>query len=406
MTPLALTGSAIAVAGAPRSKRRMLLRLRTPRANAGAALDQRDGALIKDEEDFIAARNGGYRTAIFVGDAPGTIEGEAFDVTVRLGSQFGYLAAGDIIGLDQGSRRLRVLYRRASKHNAFLVTERCNHYCLMCSQPPRKVNDGWILDEIAECIELIDAATDTIGFTGGEPLLEWRRFINVLVKARDQLPKTAVHVLTNGRAFASDEVASAWAAVAHKRLSAGIPLYGAVDALHDYVVQARGAFEDTVLGILRLKDKGQRVEVRVVLHAITAPRLRETCAWLARNLPFVDHVALMGLENTGFALANQDLLWIDPIDYRADLACGVDMLRAAGVNVSIYNLPLCLLDRSVWDVAVQSISDWKNGYVAECDGCAAQSRCAGFFSTGRPRMSRGIRAIPAAELQTRASSTV
>jgi hypothetical protein len=132
-----------------------------------------------------------------------------------------------------------------------------------------------------------------------------------------------------------------------------------------------------------------------VLHAVTAPRLRETCAWLARNLPFVDHVALMGLENTGFALANQDLLWIDPLDFQADPACGADMLRSAGVNVSIYNLPLCLLDRSVWDVALQSISDWKNGYLPECDGCAARSRCAGFFSSGQPRMSRGIRQIKA-----------
>jgi His-Xaa-Ser system radical SAM maturase HxsC len=165
------------------------------------------------------------------------------------------------------------------------------------------------------------------------------------------------------------------------------------------VVQARGAFDETVLGILRLKDKGQRVEVRVVLHAVTAPRLRETCTWLARNLPFVDHVALMGLENTGFAIANQDLLWIDPLDYRADLTHGVDLLRAAGVTVSIYNLPLCLMDRSVWDVAVQSISDWKNGYLPECDSCAARPRCAGFFSTGRPKMSRGIKPISASAFE-------
>jgi hypothetical protein len=67
----------------------------------------------------------------------------------------------------------------------------------------------------------------------------------------------------------------------------------------------------------------QRVEVRVVLHALTAPRVVETCRWLARNLPFVKHVALMGLENTGFALANADELWIDPIDYREGLAEGV-----------------------------------------------------------------------------------
>jgi hypothetical protein len=67
-----------------------------------------------------------------------------------------------------------------------------------------------------------------------------------------------------------------------------IPLYSAVDHLHDYVVQARGAFDETVLGILKLKDRQQRVEVRVVLHSLTAPRIEETCRWLSRNLPFVD----------------------------------------------------------------------------------------------------------------------
>ena len=391
MTPLALTGSAIAVTGTARSNRRMVLRLRSPHT---VASDERDGALVRDREELTIALGRGFKSAVLLEEFPGLPgAGEGLGFTMQLGPRFGHLGDGDIIGIDPGSRRLRVLYRRASQHNAFLVTERCNHYCLMCSQPPRKVDDGWILDEIAECIELIDPATKTIGFTGGEPLLEWRRFIALLGTVRDRLPETAVHVLTNGRAFASNEVASAWAAIEHKRLMAGIPLYSAVDAVHDYVVQARGAFDDTVLGILRLKDKGQRVEVRVVLHAVTAPRLQETCAWLARNLPFVDHVALMGLENTGFALANQDLLWIDPLDYQADLACGANMLRAAGVNVSIYNLPLCLLDRSVWDVAVKSISDWKNGYLSECDGCDARERCAGFFSTGRPRISRGIKPI-------------
>ena len=139
-----------------------------------------------------------------------------------------------------------------------------------------------------------------------------------------------------------------------------------------------------------LKNRGQAVEIRIVLHAITAPRLRETCAWIARNLPFVDHVALMGLENTGFAIANQDLLWIDPVDYRDQLAAGVDVLSTSGVNVSVYNLPLCVLDPRVRPFAVQSISDWKNAYLPECDDCSVRRDCAGFFSTGRPKFSRGI----------------
>jgi His-Xaa-Ser system radical SAM maturase HxsC len=200
-------------------------------------------------------------------------------------------------------------------------------------------------------------------------------------------------VLTNGRAFASPEVADAWAAVANPKLSAGIPVYATVDHIHDYVVQARGAFDETILGILQLKDRGQRVEIRVVLHAITAPRLRETCSWIARNLPFVDHVALMGMEHTGFAIANDDMLWIDPLDYQEQLKAGVEVLSAAGVNVSVYNLPLCVLDAGVRPFAVQSISDWKNAYVEECDACTVRDQCAGFFSTGRPRFSRGIAAI-------------
>src|SRR5271169_2850823 len=101
---------------------------------------------------------------------------------------------------------MRVLYRRASKHSAFLITERCNHYCLMCSQPPRDVNDGWILDEIKAALLLIDRETESLGFTGGEPLLDCKSFIALLEDCRACLPNTAIHVLSNGRAFADSAV--------------------------------------------------------------------------------------------------------------------------------------------------------------------------------------------------------
>jgi His-Xaa-Ser system radical SAM maturase HxsC len=263
----------------------------------------------------------------------------------------------------------------------------------MCSQPPKDVNDDWILDDIEQALPLIDKETRSLGFTGGEPLLNYRRFVNILRVCGEVLPSTAVHVLSNGRAFADSTVASAWAHVQHPNLTVGIPNYSAIDHIHDYVVQAHGAFDETVLGILKLKDRHQRVEVRVVLHAITAPRIVETCRWLARNLPFVDHVALMGLENTGFAIANDELLWIDPIDYRDELALAADILESARVPFSIYNLQRCVIAPSVWPHAAQSISDWKNGYVDECDNCIEKPRCSGFFTSGRPRTSRGIRAI-------------
>ena len=223
------------------------------------------------------------------------------------------------------------------------------------------------------CLPLIDSSTATLGFTDGEPLLDWPRFVGLLAQARDWLPSTTLHVLTNGRVFATAEVVAAWSALLHPDLTAGIPIYAAVNHVHDYVVQS-GAFDETVLGVLRLKNRGQCVEVRVVLHAVTVPRLVETAAWLARNLPFLDHVALMGLEHTGFAIANHNRLWIDPVDYRAQLTRAVAILRDARLPVSVYDLPLCLLDDSVWPVAVQSISDWKTGYLPACDACPVRSR--------------------------------
>ena len=79
----------------------------------------------------------------------------------------------------------------------------------------------------------------------------------------------------------------------------GIPIYGAEPSLHDYVVQADGAFDETVRGIMNLAQLEQRIEIRVVIHKQTAPALVEIAEFIARNLPFVEQVALMGLEMIG-----------------------------------------------------------------------------------------------------------
>jgi hypothetical protein len=81
------------------------------------------------------------------------------------------------------------------------------------------------------------------------------------------------------------------------------------------------------------------------------------------------------------------------MDYRDQLAEAVHILAASKVSVSIYNLQRCVLARSTWPYAAQSISDWKNAYLPECNRCNEKPRCSGFFTTGRPRYSRGIQAI-------------
>jgi His-Xaa-Ser system radical SAM maturase HxsC len=390
---LPLYGTVTLSAGFRPNSARSVVRLRS--INSTAERHAADFALVKTRDEVLRAIEADWPSIFVASDrsiesrVPDSFGGRLIAVPLK----FNYLADGDVLGFDHSSRKFRTLFRRNSAHNSFLVTERCNNYCLMCSQPPKDVDDRWILKEIKESLPLIDPATRALTFTGGETLSDWEDFIGVLNECRDRLPATAIQVLTNGRAFANSEIVDAWKDIGHPNLMAGIPVYASVDHIHDYVVQAKGAFDETVLGIPKLKDRGQRVEIRVVLHALTAPIIEETGRWIARNLPFVDHVALMGLENTGFAIANDAMLWMDPVDYGDGLARAVDHLSAAGVNVSVYNLPKCVLPKSVWPHALQSISDWKNGFVEECNRCDEKNSCSGFFTTGRPRFSRSVRAI-------------
>jgi His-Xaa-Ser system radical SAM maturase HxsC len=168
--------------------------------------------------------------------------------------------------------------------------------------------------------------------TGGEPTILGDKFFRLVSTIKAYLPTTSVHVLSNGRTFKDVTLAQKLASIAHPDLMLGIPLYSDVASLHDFVVQADGAFDETIAGILNLKRYGQRIELRVVIHAQTYKRLPQLAEFIVRNLQFVDQVSLMGLEPTGFALANLSEMWIDPYDYQNELeraGQGIDLQSSA-----------------------------------------------------------------------------
>ncbi len=170
----------------------------------------------------------------------------------QLSREYAYLDEGDILRVDPSSGSIRCLYRRTSPHNTILLTERCDHYCLMCSQPPIATDDSWLLDEAMSLIGMIPAETEALGISGGEPTLYGIRFIELLQSIKAKLPSTALDVLSNGRAFKDMAFAKQYAEVQHPDLLIGIPVYSDDPVRHDYVVQSRGAFDDTIRGILNL----------------------------------------------------------------------------------------------------------------------------------------------------------
>lgn len=301
-----------------------------------------------------------------------------------------YLGDKDVVLLTP-SGRVNVLYRRSSEHNTILMTERCNSFCLMCSQPPKTEDDSWRVETILRLLELIDLEAREIGLSGGEPTLLGDDFLRIVSKAEEQLPETSLHVLTNGRQFKNAGFAYRLGLIRHHDMMLGIPLYSDVDRIHDYVVQAKGAYDETLLGFYNLAKANVRLELRVVLHKQTYKRLPQLAEFVARNLPFVEHVALMGLEMFGFTLWNLDALWIDPVEYQSELEAATLCLAERGMNVSIYNHQLCTIPRSIWPFARKSISDWKNVYLDACTSCEVRSFCGGLFQSATKRHSGFIR---------------
>jgi His-Xaa-Ser system radical SAM maturase HxsC len=342
-------------------------------------------ACLIDGESAVACGHRVYLTRHPDTRAPGP--------AIQLPPELGHLAAGDIISISADGRRVTVLWKGTATHNSILLTEQCDNYCLMCSQPPKDREDSWLFDRAKRIIDLLPPSARSIGLTGGEPTLHADALINLLEHCHLTAPGLQLHLLSNGRRFADTEFSRRYAQIDHADIMAGIPVYAPEPGLHDFIVQAPGAFEETIHGLLNLAALGQRIEIRVVIQRHNVPVLGELAVFIARNLPFVDQVALMGLEMTGLARPNYADVWIDPADYQPQLLGATRTLADARILTKIYNHQLCVLDKQLWPYAVRSISDWKNDYLDLCDPCSLKHACGGVFTTSGNRLSRHLQPV-------------
>jgi len=166
---------------------------------------------------------------------------------------------GDILKLGFRNGYVQSLFRVNSQHNTIFITDQCNSNCIMCSQPPKDIDDSELIRDHLRLVSLIPNTTDELGITGGEPTLLREGLFQVLEACRDKLPNTKLHMLTNGRLFYYRWFTEQMAKVNHPNLTLGIPLYSDISSHHDYVVQAKGAFDQTMV------EKGVKIFVKIIL---------------------------------------------------------------------------------------------------------------------------------------------
>ncbi len=290
------------------------------------------------------------------------------------------LLEGDVVEVTPGRAGIHVLFRESDVHHTVFLTNRCNSRCLMCSQPPTRQDDSWLADEAIRVAMHMRVSPRTVGFTGGEPLILGSRLREVLDAFIQYHPNTQFDLLTNGRLLADSKLAHALLHEIKHPITWLVPLYGHADFLHDFVVQAPGAFDQTIEGLLTLQSYGQPIQLRIVLIEPVLRILPELCDFICRNLPFVSEVALMGCEPIGFALANRDTCEVDIHEWHKEMEAAVHRLVQGGLRPVLMNLPLCVIPRELWRFAHQSISDWKRVFIAECASCVVKNDCSGLFA--------------------------
>jgi His-Xaa-Ser system radical SAM maturase HxsC len=301
------------------------------------------------------------------------------------------LSDGDVIEIFPDGT-INVLYQINSCHNIIFVTSRCDCNCIMCPQPVDK-GEGSLTEVNLNLISLISKSTKELALTGGEPTAPGNDLFRLILACRDLLPQTDLLLLTNGRKFANYEYARFFSSLRHPNITVGIPLYGDNNIEHDRIMGSKGAFDQTIQGILNLASFTNQIEIRTVIHKLTFDKLLRLSEFVYRNLTFVKHIAFMGLETIGRGRENFDLLWIEPKEICPTLEKAVHYLVQRGMNPSIYNIPLCLLPKSLWRYARRSISEWKDSFASVCSICSVKKECSGVFDSGFEFYSSYLRPI-------------
>ena len=287
---------------------------------------------------------------------------------------------GDVVVINSKGEII-FLYEIKSTHNALFVTERCNHRCIMCPQPPVTEEEDKTPFNM-KLISLIDKNTLEVGITGGEPTLIGDKLFDIIREIKKYQPKASISLLSNGVKFADRSYAMKLAMCNCRDLQVDIPIFSDIADEHNRIVGAK-TFYKTVRGLYNLALFRIQIGIRIVVHRQTYKRLPQLADFIYHNFPFVSQVAFLQMETTGMAEENLEDLWIDPHDYNKELTEAVLLLEDRGICARIYNAQLCVLPKEIRNFATNSISDWKDGYLPECNDCKLKAQCGGLFESNQ-----------------------
>lgn len=278
--------------------------------------------------------------------------------------------------------RFSECYDDSSLDNYFFVTAKCNSNCVMCPSPDisRQKGGSTSADTLIEIAKHIPTDTPHLTITGGEPfMIGWEifRFMEFL---RNRFEYTEFLFLTNGRIFSVNSYIKKFLETAPCNSVVAIPIHGSNAITHDFITQSKGSFLQTVQGIKNLLKAGIYIELRIVVSKLNVKDLYNIAKLISEEMPGIGYVSIMAMEMTGSAWINRDKVWISYTETAQTLENVVIELLKHGIDVKLYNFPLCTVKKQFWTLCEKSISPDKVRYAEVCDNCKMKKSCGGVFA--------------------------
>ena len=187
-------------------------------------------------------------------------------------------------------------------------------------------------------------------------------------------------LLTNGRIFSVREYCDLLKSTLPEQTLIGIPLHGYSSDTHDRITRAPGSFKQTIVGLKNLLAQGNRIELRIVISKLSAPYINEIAKLVVCEFPGVETVKIIGLEMLGNAAKYQEEVWIPYQEAFQKSKKAIMTLISAGIDVGIYNFPLCAVEKEFWPICEKSITGYKVRFPEVCSSCIVKDACGGLFA--------------------------
>lgn len=273
-------------------------------------------------------------------------------------------------------------YNDQSDDNYFFVTGGCNSNCVMCPSPDvsRKNVPETNVADLIELARHIPTDTPHLTITGGEPFLIGEKIFPFVQYLKERFPATEFLFLTNGRVFSIEKYLQLFVESVPCNSIVAIPVHGSCEQIHDAITRADGSFKQTKRGIVQLLKHNIRVEIRLVVSKLNMEDFDNIANLIIEQFKEIAYVSIIAMEMTGNARVNKEKVWVPYKETFAAISGAVRKLIANGINVKLYNFPICTVEKPFWTLCEKSISTNKVRFAETCNACKYKAACSGVFA--------------------------